>query len=191
MFLHGKTQITAQFSLFRGDTHWFMFPDGGGRGVPSNSYNDSRLILSSLSSPAWKEISIWRYVSAFLQAASLKSSLGTKGRVTSCWKCFSVAYLSHISQLATWILKLVFCNPLAHILSFSYLMLNSPTACLPNWPNESIRVALYLCGITEIQLLLCDLFSIAYENHFFKGSHFLHDCFILFCGRKLCGYTGI
>lgn len=133
--LHGKTstQIIAQFSLFRADIYCSMFPHGGGWGVPSKSYNYSRLILSSLSSPAWKEIPIWRYVSAFLQAASLKSSLGAKGRATSCWKCFSVAYLSHIFQLAMWILKLIFYNPFAHILSFAYLMLNSPIACLPNW----------------------------------------------------------
>ena len=110
------------------------------------SYNYSRLILSSLSSPAWKEIPIWRYVFAFLQAASLKSSLGTKGRTTSCWKCFSVAYLTDISQLATWILKLVFCNPLAHILFFFLLnaeLANSMLAQLTLWVHLCSFVPLW------------------------------------------------
>lgn len=34
-------------------------------------------------------------------------------------------------------------------------------------------------------LLFGDLFSTADANQFFKISHFLHDYFILVCGRKL------
>ena len=74
-----------------------------------------------------------------------------------------------------------------------FFLLNAELAnsTLAQLTCKSICVALHHCGITEIKPLLCDLFSIAYENHFFKGSHFPHDCFILFCGRKLCEYTGI
>lgn len=74
-----------------------------------------------------------------------------------------------------------------------FFLLNAELAnsTLAQLTCKSICVALHHCSITEIQLLLSDLFSIAYENHFFKGSHFPHDCYILFCGRKLCEYTGI